>query len=118
MMRGSTTVFTVKDVAASLAYYRDCVGFDIAFEYGAPTFFAGLCSGEVSLHLIAASHAPRPPGHGAVSIHVDDVDAVHADLVKRGARILNAPGDQDYGLRDFAIADPDGNMIFFGMETK
>ena len=118
MMRRSTTVFTVKDVGASLAYYRDCVGFDIAFEYGAPTFFVGLCSGEVSLHLIAASHAPRPPGHAAVSIHVDDVDAVHADLMRRGARILNAPGDQDYGLRVFAIADPDGNMIFFGMETK
>jgi uncharacterized glyoxalase superfamily protein PhnB len=53
-----------------------------------------------------------------VSIHVDDVDALHADLMRRGARILNAPRDQDYGLRDFAIADPDGNMIFFGMETK
>ena len=65
MMRGSTTVFTVADVAAGLAYYRDCVGFDVAFEYGAPTFYAGLCSGEVSLHLIAAAQAPRPPGQRA-----------------------------------------------------
>ena len=118
MMRGSTTIFTVKDAGASLAYYRDCVGFDVAFEHGSPTFYVGLCSGEVSLHLIAAAQAPRPPGHGAVSIHVDDVDAVHAELVKRGAKILNAPKDQDYGLRDFGIADIDGNMIFFGMETK
>ena len=112
MMRGSTTIFTVKDVAASLAYYRDCVG----FEYGSPTSYVGLCSGEVSLHLVAAAQAPRPPGHGAVSIYVGDVDALHADLVRRGARILNSPKDQDYGLRDFAIADADGNMIFFAME--
>ncbi len=48
MMRGSTTIFTVKDAKASLAYYRDCVGFDVAFEYGTPTFYVGLCSGEVS----------------------------------------------------------------------
>ncbi len=47
MMRGSTTIFTVKDAQASLAYYRDCVGFDVAFEYGTPTFYVGLCSGEV-----------------------------------------------------------------------
>ena len=118
MMRGRTTIFTVKDVAASLAYYRDCVGFDVAFEYGAPIFYVGLCSGEVSLHLVSAAQAPRPPGHAAVSIYVDDVDAVHADLVKRGAKILNAPRDQDYGLRDFAIADIDGNMIFFATELK
>ena len=118
MMRGSTTIFTVKDVAASLAYYRDCVGFDVAFEYGAPIFYVGLCSGEVSLHLVSAAQAPRPPGHAAVSIYVDDVDTVHADLVQRGAKILNTPRDQTYGLRDFAIADIDGNMIFFATELK
>jgi catechol 2,3-dioxygenase-like lactoylglutathione lyase family enzyme len=118
MMRGSTTIFTVKDAATSLAYYRDCIGFEVAFKYGTPTSYVGLCSGEVSLHLIAAAQAPRPPGHGAVSIHVDEVDALHADLLKRGAKILNAPKDQDYGLRDFAIADLDGNMIFFASETK
>jgi len=117
-MRGSTTIFTVQDVIASLAYYRDCVGFDVAFEYGMPAFYVGLCSGEVSLHLVAATQAPRPPGHGAVSIFVDDVDGVHTDLARRGARILNEPKNQDYGLRDFAIADIDGNMIFFATETK
>jgi uncharacterized glyoxalase superfamily protein PhnB len=118
MMRSSTTIFTVEDAGRSLAYYQDCIGFEVAFEYGTPTFYVGLCSGEVSLHLVSAAQAPRPPGHAAVSIHVDDVDAVHADLVKRGARILNAPQDQDYGLRDFAIADIDGNMIFFATELK
>lgn len=117
-MRASTTIFTVRDAAASLAYYCDCLGFDVAFEYGSPTFYVGLCSGAVSLHLVAAAQAPRPPGYAAVSIYVDDVDAVHADLVKRGARILTAPKDQDYGLRDFGIADLDGNMIFFATELK
>jgi catechol 2,3-dioxygenase-like lactoylglutathione lyase family enzyme len=118
MMHGSTTVLTVKDVMASLAYYRDKLGFDVAFEYGKPTFYVGLCSGQVTLHLISASQTPRQPGHGAVSIFVDDVDALHADLVKRGAKVLKEPKDYDYGLRDFDVADLDGNMIFFGMESK
>ena len=118
MMRGSTTVMTVKNVAESMAYYRDKLGFDVAFEYGKPTFYVGLCSGEVTVHLVAASQTPRQAGHGAVSILVDDVDALHADLVKRGAKVLKEPKDYDYGLRDFDVADLDGNMIFFGTESK
>jgi catechol 2,3-dioxygenase-like lactoylglutathione lyase family enzyme len=118
MMHMSIAVFTVKDVMASLAYYREKLGFDIAFEYGKPTFYVGLCSGAVTLHLIAASKTTRQPGHGAVSISVDDVDALHANLVKRGAKVLKEPQDYDYGLRDFDVADLDGNMIFFGMESK
>ena len=55
MMHASITVFTVKDVMASLAYFRDKLGFDVAFEYGSPTYYVGLCSGEVSLHLVAAA---------------------------------------------------------------
>ncbi|HTE36736.1 MAG TPA: VOC family protein, partial [Reyranella sp.] len=117
MMHASTTVFTVSDIAASLAYYRDKLGFDIAFEYGNPTSYAGVCSGKVTLHLIAASRTPRQPGHGAVALDVDDVDALHADLVKRGAKVLEAPANQYYGLRTFDVADLDGNMLFFGMET-
>jgi catechol 2,3-dioxygenase-like lactoylglutathione lyase family enzyme len=118
MMRGSTTVMTVRNVAESLAYYRDKLGFEVAFEYGNPTFYVGVCSGEVSLHLVDGSKTPRQPGHGAVVIFVDDVDALHADLVKRGAKVLKAPQDYDYGMRDFDVADLDGNMIFFGMESK
>ena len=33
---------------ASLAYFRDKLGFDVAFEYGNPTYYVGLCSGEVT----------------------------------------------------------------------
>ena|SRR5258708_33714616 len=118
MMRASIPVMTVKNILESMAYYHDKLGFDVAFEYGKPTFYVGLCSGEVSLHLVLASQTPRLPGNGAVSIFVDDVDAVHADLVKRGAKVLKEPKDYDYGLRDFDVADLDGNMIFFGMESK
>ena len=116
MMHASTTVLTVSDIAASLAYYRDKLGFDLAFEYGNPTSYAGVCSGKVTLHLIAASRTPRQPGHGAVALDVDDVDALHADLLKRGAKVLKVPANHDYSLRTFDVADLDGNMLFFGME--
>jgi hypothetical protein len=37
---------------------------------------------------------------------------------KRGAKVLKAPKDYDYGLRDFDVTDLDGKMIFFGMESQ
>src|SRR5690349_7062457 len=83
MITGAATVLTVRDIAASTEYYRDALGFAVAFEYGEPTFYAGLCRDEVELHLIAANQTKRQPGHGAITIFVEDVDALHAELVAR-----------------------------------
>jgi hypothetical protein len=38
--------------------------------------------------------------------------------IKRGAKVLKAPQDYDYGLHDFDVTDLDGDMIFFGMESQ
>ena len=43
---------------------------------------------------------------------------MHADLVKRGAKVLKEPKDYDYGLRDFDVSDIDGNVIFFGIKSR
>ena len=118
MMQTSTTVFTVKDIAASRDYFRDRLGFKIAFEWGQPTFYVGLFADKIRLHLIESSHASRPAGHGAMAVEVDDVDGLHADLARRGAKVAKPPKDQPYGMREFDVADLDGNMIFFGMELK
>jgi uncharacterized glyoxalase superfamily protein PhnB len=36
----------------------------------------------------------------------------------RGANVLKPPQDYAYGMRDFDVADPDGNHLTFGMETR
>jgi hypothetical protein len=28
------------------------------------------------------------------------------------------PKDYDYGMRDFVVEDPDGNLVAFGQESK
>jgi uncharacterized glyoxalase superfamily protein PhnB len=118
MITGAATVLTVRDIAASIGYFRDALGFAVAFEYGEPTFYAGLCRDEVELHLIAANQTKRQPGHGAITIFVEDVDALHAELVARNAKVVKPPQDYDYGMRDFDVVDLDGNQIFFGMASK
>ncbi|AHY52503.1 bleomycin resistance protein [Bradyrhizobium japonicum] len=117
MMAGSATVFVVSDIAASLAYYRDVLGFEVTFEYGQPPSYACLCRDEVGLHLLAAAATKRMPGHGGICIFVSDVDQVYAELSGRGARLLNRPEDRDYSMRDFDVVDADGNQLTFGMGT-
>jgi len=115
MMIGSATVFVVSDIATSMEHYRDALGFEIAFEYGKPTFYVCLCRDEVQLHLIAARQTERLPGNGALCVFVRDVDAVHAELVARGAKVIKPPQNYDYGMRDFDVVDLDGNQLIFGM---
>jgi len=116
MLVGAATIFTVRDLAASVAHYRDVFGFTVTFQYGAPAFYACLCRDEVAIHLRAGTG--WPPGNGAIAVFVKDVDALHAELIARGAKVLKPPQDYDYGMRDFDVADPDGNQLTFGMETQ
>lgn len=55
-----------------------------------------------------------PAGTGSVYIAVDDVDALHERARAAGAEIVYGPRDQDYGSRDFAARDPEGNLWSFG----
>ena len=118
MMVGAATVFTVGDIAKSTDYYRDALGFGVTFQYGKPTFYVCLCRDEVSLHLLSAQETKRLPGHGSICVFVKDVDAVHAELARRGAKIIKPPKDYDYGMRDFDVLDLDGNHLAFGMESR
>ena len=116
-LAGAATVFVVTDVPKSMAYYRDALGFAVTFEYGAPRYYACLCRDEVALHLIDARHTERRPGHGGLCVFVTDVDTLHAELVTRGATMVNAPQDRPYGMRDFDARDPDGNHLSFGQAS-
>jgi catechol 2,3-dioxygenase-like lactoylglutathione lyase family enzyme len=55
----------------------------------------------------------NPPGIDHVSFLVDDVDAVHSELVERGIETAGEPSDQDWGARAFGLCDPDGNNLYF-----
>jgi len=48
---------------------------------------------------------------GVVNLIVEDVDALHAELVKKGVRIDTGPVDQTWGNREMYVKDADGNSI-------
>lgn len=110
------SVFTVGDVASSLRFYVERLGFSVHFQMGEPATYAIVERGAVSLHLMPASQDARGLGASTIYVFASGVDALHAELVATGCPIELAPKDLPYGMRETSVRDPDGNRITFGEE--
>jgi catechol 2,3-dioxygenase-like lactoylglutathione lyase family enzyme len=108
----AAAVLVVEDVARSLDYYRDRLGFEGQAYEQDPTNYAYASRGRCNVHL--ARGDPHPNGFFDVYVYVDDVDGLHEELVARGAEVLNAPLQTEYGLREIRVRDPDGYVLAFG----
>jgi uncharacterized glyoxalase superfamily protein PhnB len=53
-------------------------------------------------------------GRTTVYLVIGDPDALYERATGAGAEIVMEPTDQDYGSRDFAVRDPEGNIWSFG----
>ena len=114
---------------ASLAFYRDILGFEVRNEVG---------YGENYWITVGPPDQPDtsivlyPPGanpgitdderrtiaemmakgtFGMISLATKDLEGVFERLQAGGAEVVQEPTDQPYGIRDCAFRDPAGNMI-------
>ena len=104
-------IFRVADVAASLAYYTGTLGFTRDWgDSGLVSVSRGSCT-------IFLTVWDQGCGGTWVWIGVDDVDALHAELVSRGARIRVAPTNYDWAF-EMQVEDLDGNVLRIGSDSK
>lgn len=67
---------------------------------------------------ICPAQHPRTRGsQGSIYIFCDDVDAYYKETTGKGAVTQAPPKDYEYGMRDFTMEDPDGNLLGFGQQT-
>jgi uncharacterized glyoxalase superfamily protein PhnB len=110
----------VANVAVAEEFYCKGLGFGREFVYrpdgvsGDPCYM-GLSREGVWLHV--SSFAGDGVAGGVVNILVEDVDALHAELVEKGLRIDTGPVDQTWGTREMYVKDADRNSIRF-IQTK
>jgi uncharacterized glyoxalase superfamily protein PhnB len=113
----------VRDVAKSTTFYRDVLGFKInqTVPDAEPFVFVMLERDGVMVFLNdvnAAAHdypaaAALPPGGtAAMFFMISGVDAYH-DIVAPKTKVIMPLKTQFYGLREFAIIDPDNHIITF-----
>jgi hypothetical protein len=96
------------------------MGFDHGRFYGEPPGFVILFRDDMYLMLKQAETVLIAP-HRTVGVEscdvyfwTSDVDALHAELVRRGAKICDGLCLQEYGCKEFAAQDLDGYEIRFG----
>ena len=118
------------DPDASLAFYRDTLGFDVRSDvgYGGMRWITVGPAGQPGTSIVL--EPPAAPGCGItdderrtiaemmakgsyahILLATADLDGAFARLEASDADVVQEPTDQPYGVRDCAVRDPAGNLI-------
>ena len=114
----SAITLFVEDLESAKRFYREVFGLPITFEDDNSAVFdfgntiINLLQTTAAHELIApAAVASREAGARLqITIPVDDVDAVCAELTARGVKLLNGPMDRPWGIRTASFRDPGGHI--------
>ena len=117
------------DPEASLAFYRDTLGFEVRTDVG---------NGKMRWIVVGPADQPgtsillAPPGvdpgitdderrtiaemmakgtYGIIVLATKDLDGAFAQVQAGGAEVVQEPTEQPYGIRDCAVRDPAGNLV-------
>lgn len=109
------------DARGLIRFLVDALGFDATVVYGdGERVDHAQLSWPAGGGIMLGSQRPDNPADvaapGTMSVYVvtDAPDALCARARAAGARITREPFDTDYGSRDFALLDPEGNRWSFG----
>jgi uncharacterized glyoxalase superfamily protein PhnB len=124
-MTSCSPSFTVDDLAKSLAWYRDVIGFAVAERWEREGKLMGveLRAGNVSLMIGQddwKKGRDRKKGEG-FRIYCEtrgDLDSLARAIESRGGSLDQQPTDQPWGSRDFSMTDPDGFKITIAAAAK
>jgi catechol 2,3-dioxygenase-like lactoylglutathione lyase family enzyme len=118
------------DPDASLAFYRDSLGFEVRNDvgYGGMRWItvgpAGQPGTSIVLHPAAVGPGPvtddehrtivemmAKGSYAAIILATADLDGTFARVQASGAEVVQEPTAQPYGVRDCAFRDPAGNLV-------
>lgn len=91
------------------AFYRRLLGLDVVMDHGWIVALAG--SGRAAPQLGVASEGGSGTPVPALSIEVDDLDAVHARACAEGVPVVYPLTREPWGVRRFFLRDPAGTLV-------
>jgi lactoylglutathione lyase len=122
---GAVTLF-VEDLPRCRAFYAEVFGAPVVFEDDDSAVF-GFGNMLVNLLRIPAARDLVAPGvvagrevgsRSQLTIWVDDVDAVCAELATHGVTLLNGPMEREWGQRTASFADPAGHIWEYAQDLS
>ncbi|WP_431320058.1 bleomycin resistance protein [Rhizobium sp. YTU87027] len=110
----------VSDINASSQFYVRKLGFEIAFLYGEPPFYAQVFRGGARLNLRKVGAPVFDTGFRArevdalsATLTVDDPKQLFLEYRAADASFHQPLRNEPWGARTFIVQDPDGNLIAF-----
>jgi catechol 2,3-dioxygenase-like lactoylglutathione lyase family enzyme len=90
-------------------FYAGLFGFQLAMDLGWIMTFVSPSNPTAQLSVLRQdASAPVVP---QISIEVADVDAVHAEAVRRRLELVHPLTNEPWGMRRFFVKDPDGVVL-------
>ena len=96
-------------VDESREFYVGVLGFKVAMDLGWVVTFASPTNPTAQITIIRDDGSSRVVPQ--VTVEVEDVDAVHAEAVRRGAEVVYPLTDERWGVRRFFLRDPNGVVV-------
>ncbi len=94
-----------------MEFYVQKLGFAQQFVWGEPVVFAGVVPDKTTIHLALVNEVRN---RSVVNFVVNDANKLYQVHLSNSVRIVVPIDDREYGLRDYQVEDPDGNLIGFG----
>lgn len=110
-IEGVTPILRVENPEASTRYYLDVLGFKLDWE---AAWMMSVSRDKASV-MLCQQHQGNPGTW--LWFGCDDVDALHAEFVAKGALIRHAPTNFEWAY-EFQVQDLDGHVLRFGGEAK
>ena len=113
-------VLAVKDLAISVDYYKNKLGFETIWQDGVGWHCLGRDGFEVMLGECRDDRSAfELANHSYFAyVNLEGVDDLHTELVSRGCDITHRLASKPWGQREFGITTVDGHRIMFGEAIK
>ncbi len=114
--------FFTLDIPATLAYYKDKLGFECLGTWQDPPVYAIVARDQQAIHFRCASAPTANPDKYEdelldAYLQVDDADALYAEYAARGIEFSRELGNTPWNSRGFVVKDCDGRLLAFEQIT-
>lgn len=120
MVRQIAPVLFSTNLASTLAYYKDKLGFECMGTWHDPPVYAIVARDGHAIHFRCAA-PPIAPDSEKYSeelldayLSIRDADALHAEYAGRGVEFSRGLGNTPWNSREFVVKDCDGRLLAFG----
>ena len=110
----SEPILPTRNVAESCTFYES-LGFAAGYHHDA---YEILRRGNLVVHLERSDDLRPEHNHFSCYWRVADADRLYREFAALGLPRLSAPADEPWGMREFTLKDPSGNLIRVGHELQ